>query len=182
MAKRNEAREKRIHIAVFVCIIAYMILLPIIQYFFLEGIKIGDGINICLSEDGWNADQYLSSGYSTCEGSYTWTDGDEMKFQLVRAKKGNYRLRFNVLGTYNGDQTIKVILNGKEAANEEVPELDLEDPTQAQTVEFAIQLKSGRNTLAVQFPDTVSPKALGESDDERMLTLKLTGIDLTPVV
>lgn len=168
----NEKKLKKRYTIIGIIILCYMIILPILQWKFLEGFSIGKGINVFFSLDNWNGDRFIKKGISTSAGSYAWTSGKEIDFFALRAQDKDYLISLGVLATCNGEQTVEVVLNGKEVAELKTKGNEI--------LKVTIHMKKGKNSLVLKFPDAISANELYGSGDETELALQLNSISILP--
>lgn len=113
---------------------------------------------------------YALSGLSPAEEEFTWTEGRKavLKF-LADSRAKSLRGVLNVLNTYNGDQPVEILINGKTAYSGTL--------NGAGTVEFAFpNSKNGLIYMEVELPKAVSPSAAEKSADTRVLALQIDSL------
>ena len=128
---------------------------------------------------GGGSEPYRVSGWSRSEPDYTWTDGTSATLALPIPELGvPYLMRFK-LGSFVyppelPSQDVELFVNGRSLARWSV----------SQTGDFEVviprELTSSTSTLEVEFriPHATSPKAIGQSGDERLLGLRCYWLEL----
>lgn len=117
---------------------------------------------------------YFAEGLSGTEECFTWTDGNKLTMQ---ANLQNYDKKLPIHAfidchVFNGTQRVNVVVNRSERID-----LVAKDGT---PLEFVFSPPTdGKLTLELQLPDAASPKALGISEDPRVLALALKTIVFT---
>lgn len=136
-----------------------------------EPYKLGDKIS--LSGDDWNADDYISEGISANEVSSTWTLGNRIVFNKIRIIDAvpyqKYLMKIKCASTYYGNQEV-IIRQGDAIIFDEIISGENE------IISLVSADEAGVINLTVDLPNAVSPKLIGESEDERVLALALTEI------
>ncbi len=123
--------------------------------------------------DLWNANKYVKSGISICEGNYTWTDGDYIEFEPIQLEDTGEDLTItvNYYSVYGGSQTIIIDNNGEKIYEGIV--------TEAGSISAPIELsETDELNITIELPDSVQPKDVSDSQDERDIALALTTIEL----
>lgn len=119
---------------------------------------------------GGGSERFRQDGWSTTEGQYTWAIGNSSKLVLsIPASAQPFTLRMRLTGFTNPptltEQPVEVFANGQKIA----------DWTVAATADFttvipaAIVKDGGALTIEIKTPKAASPKALGMSEDARVL-------------
>lgn len=124
--------------------------------------------------------RYRTAGWSKTEPEFTWTEGNSAKVSLpVPKDAGSLALRLTAAGMIGGDlahQPVEVFANGQKVADWQV----------GNTAEFSATIPAealkGTGVLQIEFrlPKATSPKALGQSEDPRVLGLAVHEISLSP--
>lgn len=129
-----------------------------------------DMIEINLTTDGWNADEWIESGVSLPEGGFTWTDDNEIKFKGISFQDTNSRkISLSITGIYRDRQTVEIYANQK-LLYQGIAEGEC-------MIETEVPESVGDNVVvAVKLPDAVSPAAVSDVQDERVLGLMLNKI------
>lgn len=118
-----------------------------------------------------NSRAYITTGLSGTEEHFTWTEGHHLDFfaafEDYEPQKSIHS--FIDCGVFNGTQRVNVIVNESQrielVARDGIPlEFDFEPSD------------NGKVHIAMDFPDAVSPKSLGMSEDPRVLALALKTI------
>lgn len=120
-----------------------------------------------------SGERYFVSGLSHAEDEFTWTDGNtcEMHFNVGDTDK-DLLLTLNC-GIYGKKQEVIVEING-----ENITTLLLTGGGE-QKVEIANELiQDGILNIVFYLPDAQSPKELGESEDARLLGLRLYSLSI----
>ncbi|HEY0407504.1 MAG TPA: hypothetical protein VGC89_17350 [Pyrinomonadaceae bacterium] len=127
-----------------------------------------------------DADEYLWHGWSGREESFRWTDGkeaslvfglDEVNDTLLDMKLGPFLPKGKL-----SEQRVHVIVNGQR-----VETLTLkEEGANEYKLLLPKSILSEKNLLVFGLPDANSPRALGLSDDPRLLGVALYWIQLQP--
>lgn len=128
---------------------------------------------IWLSGDQWNADEFINSGVSVNEDSFTWSDGNMMNFNTIHMEDStenrNYILNISASSVFYCPQRVIVYCNGNEVFNHIITkEAELTIPIQVDENRMA--------TITIILPDAISPKEVFGSTDERVLGLGLSKI------
>ena len=140
----------------------------------MRSISIMRNYNIIFFGAKFNASTFINSGISVPENGFTWTDSKEVIFKPIRIsekkcmKSMNMKIIFD--GVYNNSQSVIIECNNKIIYNGLVAHdmRSLKVPVTSNT--------DGIITLKFYFPDAVSPKMLGQSNDSRLLALSLKNI------
>jgi hypothetical protein len=126
-------------------------------------------------------DAILASGWSSVRESWgRWTDGTEavLGFRIEGAPKSTtIQMSLNALVTPTHAQHVEVLANNRRVGN-----WYFASPREARQA-FAIippdaLRDDGIVVLELRLPDAVSPKALGLSDDSRLLGIGLTSLSI----
>jgi hypothetical protein len=125
------------------------------------------------------SEPYRSMGWSNTEEKFTWTEGNLARLTLpIGSKKGALKLRMMMSALTNPPelpfQPVEVLANQKQAAQWQVS-----SPGEF-TVIIPAEAVSAGTTLEIEFrtPKAVSPKALGKSEDARMLGICVNWLEL----
>mgnify|MGYP000866411609 CR=1 FL=1 len=117
-----------------------------------------------------NADLYVSQGLSSAEENFAWTDGSVMRMTFMISdykQHAKYKMILHCLGTFNGKQNVEITQKTVDCITKDT----ICGKTQ---IEFdVIPDENGYVELTFTFPDAISPKELGESDDTRQLAIQL---------
>ena len=133
----------------------------------IETIGFTDGPYYC-------APEYVTRGISGCEGPFSWTDGYEMEIAApVDEAVTAVRVKLNTYMTYHGYQRVNVRQGG-----ELVYEGGIEGDNE---IAFVVRAENGEARFVIELPGAVSPAALGESGDGRVLALALRRMKLYDV-
>lgn len=132
------------------------------------GIKLGERIGFTASS--YSAGQYIVTGVCGPEENFSWTYGNVSEFRFnLPANSGSVRGNIDLYDVFNGSQTVEVYVNG-ELVNTQVQQ-------GGGTVAFDFMCpEDGAVALELVLPDAVSPLELGQSTDDRALSLAITGI------
>lgn len=140
------------------------VICPITQY--------EEGKKIFFASDNRNCEKYVLNGISNNEMSFAWTNGNvlEIRFTLDKnlretdARKIN--AYFDVKKVYNEMQQISVLVNNKTVYYTILHDGD--------NLEFEFDIPEDNNIeMEIQFPDAISPKEMGISEDKRKLAIAL---------
>lgn len=121
-----------------------------------------------------NSSAYNIIGLSHSEEHFTWTDGGFLLMQACLQNFDNARPVHAVIdcNVFNGVQRVNVAVNDSNRLRLTVK--------QGSALEFDFMPpQDGKLTLEFEFPDAVSPKKLGLSEDSRDLALALKSIVFT---
>lgn len=135
--------------------------------------RLNSDATIGFTSDLWNANKYVKSGISICEGDYTWTDGDYVEFEPIQLEDTGEELTItvNYYSVYGGSQTIIIDNNGEKIYEGVV--------TEAGSISAPIELsETDELNITIELPDSVQPKDVSDSQDERDIALALTTIDI----
>ena len=133
---------------------------------------------ISFSGDTWNADAYVTSGISSNENDFTWTDGNEVQFKRIKIQdckeKKDYVMNLQVHNVYAKSQDIQIISNGELVYDAELTgEGILHIPVSTDA--------EGYLNLSILLPNAISPVEYEGLADERKLALALGSITFTLV-
>lgn len=131
--------------------------------------EIGIGQEIIFLADGYNASNYVYKGLYNPESWGSWTSGYEFGMCAISNTDAK-RLRCEMaVGVYNSQQNISVSVNGNVVyegiATGETVVFDFENPGIGEILDIQIYM-----------PDAVSPKELGDSEDDRVIALGMKNI------
>lgn len=131
-------------------------------------------VEINFTDVDFNANLFAISGLSYCEGSHTWTDGNELVIRALVPKSVNkVNVQFDLVNTFYGNQEIivyqadQIIYHG--IANS------------AHSFSFELSPNSGNCGFKIYLPNAISPADIGESADTRKLALDLQKISISKV-
>ncbi|WP_139236543.1 hypothetical protein [Rugamonas rubra] len=117
-----------------------------------------------------NLSTLLAGGWSQPEARGVWSEGAESTLLLpLPAGRQVRHLRINGL-YYNGMRTSSVSLNGKDIGQIALDNALIDLPADARPATVL--------SIGLRHPQATSPKALGQSDDGRVLAFQLQGITL----
>ena len=123
-----------------------------------------------------SANPFIMLGFSGAEQNFTWTDGREsqMLFKLLPAKANRDLLCKMEYGVYAGPQRVIVNANGKKI-------LEYTAKNHEKKVFFIPKeiIQNDELLLSFSFPDAVSPKKRGESNDARELALSMRSLSIS---
>ncbi len=118
---------------------------------------------------GGNSVPYLVSGWSHTEADFTWTEGQSavLSFNLPR-NVGPLVLKMKLAGLINPpellSQRVEIYVNQQKLVEWEVGETaELQADVPAELT------KAGALTVELKMPQAASPKAVGKSEDNRVL-------------
>jgi hypothetical protein len=127
------------------------------------------GVRIAFGQTG-GSEPYRSMGWSKSEEKFTWTEGNSARLLLpIGSRKGALKLRMMISALTNPPelpfQPVEVLANQKQIAQWQVS-----SPGEFTTIIPAEAVSAG-STLEIEFrmSKAVSPKALGQSEDARVL-------------
>ncbi len=139
--------------------------------FDVQNFSIELGEHICFYGLHNNSKVYVIKGLSSAEESFTWTEG---KTLVLNAKLESFEVSRSVCAVidcnvFTGKQRVNISINGAQSK-----ELVAQD---GQYLKFDfIPPADGKLSVEIDFPDAVSPKQLGVSEDPRQLALALKTI------
>jgi hypothetical protein len=128
---------------------------------------------------GGNSERFRLSGWSDTETEFTWSQGTAAKLELpIGSDAGPWTLKLAMAGLIHEPdlpfQPVEVYANDKKIAEWQV----------GNTAEFAATIPDDVNKaggkLAIEFrtPKAVSPKALGQNQDSRVLGICVRWVEL----
>lgn len=125
--------------------------------------------------EGETANQYCVSGFSSNEGTHTWTEGTEalLRFDIDNMDK-NLALYLDYDMVIGGSQTVRIYANDvfiTEYVAEQAEEKEIIIPKDTIGEDGTLFVK-------LELPDADSPYNLGMSNDVRLLALMMRGIRL----
>ena len=131
------------------------------------------GDQILFYSDEANSDNYMVTGFSGREETFTWTDGKEASLffyaPYLAGKNVTASLEFS--DVYNGNQQIKIMTN-----NEYVFDSTY---TEGGTINFSFTVpESGMVSIYIELPDACSPFSVGTSNDDRNLGLQIRSFEM----
>lgn len=121
--------------------------------------------------EGEQADQaeYVASGLSGWEGSYVWTDGNELVFSVLKPDRETSCMNVLVTRVFNGSQHVRVYVNEQKMMDERL--------TAPANLKVPLTVNdSGVVSVRFELPDAAVPAELGDSSDMRMLALAISSI------
>lgn len=122
----------------------------------------------------WNADEYIKNGIFSSEKDFTWSIGNEIVFKKIKIGKEQksieYKMRISLFGIYTDKQTITILCN-----NRSIYKNIIDNKTKNIDIPVITDEK-GYLHLRILLPDAISPKARGESEDNRSLAIALKSI------
>lgn len=127
------------------------------------------GKRILFGKNG-GSEPYRTAGWSQTEEQFTWTEGTGAKLSLpVGSQKGALTFRAKASAFIKPpellSQPVEVVANGKAIAQWEVSnEAEFSAAVPAEVVKAGDTLE-----IELRTPKAVSPKALGQSEDKRVL-------------
>lgn len=130
-------------------------------------------VTIGFTSDLWNANKYVKSGISICEGDYTWTDGDYIEFEPIQLEDTDEELTItvNYYSVFGGSQNVIIDNNGEKIFEGVV--------TEAGSISAPIELsETDELNIIIELPDSVQPKDVSDSQDSRDVALALTTIEI----
>jgi hypothetical protein len=137
------------------------------------------GMRIAFGQTG-GSEPYRSMGWSKSEEKFTWTEGNSAKLLLpIGSRKGALTLRMMMSAltkpTELPFQPVEVLANQRQVAQWQVS-----SPGEFTTIIPAEAVGAG-STLEIEFrmSKAVSPKALGQSEDPRVLGICVHWLELT---
>ena len=128
---------------------------------------------------GGESERYRDAGWSKTERDYTWSEGPVAKLNLpIPADAGVLTLNMKLGGLTKPptlvSQPVQVVVNGRKIADWQV----------ADTADFTAQIPAevtktgGTLTVELRLSNATSPKALGLSDDGRVLGIRAYSLEL----
>lgn len=128
-----------------------------------------------------NSTKYLSSGWSTADEQFTWSEGTSAKLDLpIGPAPGGLRLVAKIAAFINPPelptQPVELYASGTKIGEWQVGD----------TADFLAQVpasatqKGGRLLLEFRTPRALSPSAAGKGNDPRLLGIALHRIELIP--
>jgi hypothetical protein len=129
---------------------------------------------------GTGSERFKQDGWSDTEKQFTWTIGNSAKLTLsIPPNAGPLNLRVRLTGLTKAPQLafqpVAILANGQKIADWEV----------SRTADFtavipaAIAKKGGILTIELKTPKATSPKALGMSNDARVLGVLCSELAIT---
>lgn len=121
------------------------------------------------------ADRYFVEGLARAETEFIWTSGKAGKLHFLFADETNrdLMLQINLKRLYHAPQRLIVACEGMTLFDSIIAE--------AQPVRIPVPaacIHGNELELSLQFPDAVSPKSFGESEDARELAFAITSFSL----
>lgn len=134
------------------------------------------GTPLIFYQEGYNVEGYLKKGFSQPEATHTWTDGTETQL--------NFRLESGLVGetleawlqlkyVFNGQQTVTITVNGECVFDGVVSE--------GEDIYFSFTAADEIVDIIFYIPDSVSPLALGVSQDDRQLALAFQSLQFRAI-
>ncbi len=125
-----------------------------------------------------NITKYYETGLTVPEDTYTWTEGNEVKFNFALSEtEKNYMLEL-CTGVYGERQKVDVLVNDELLdsiiVNNSQEEYKVLIPGNIVNMESEISLK-------LELPDAVSPLELGEGEDPRPRALSIRKLVIQPL-
>lgn len=128
-------------------------------------------------------ERFRRSGWSPSEQAFTWTDGRSARLRFeLRPVKAHVGIRMRLTGLFKAPQlaaqTVRVWVNGTKITEWNV----------AATSDFRVIVPmellrpDGRLDIKLELPFAVSPKALGISEDPRILGVRCSEVEITRAV
>ena len=128
---------------------------------------------------GGESERYRGAGWSKTEKDFTWSEGPIAKLNLpIPADAGVLTLNMKLGGLTKPptltSQAVQVMVNGQKIADWQV----------ADTADFTAQIPAevtrtgGILTIELHLANATSPKALGLSDDDRLLGIRAYSLEL----
>lgn len=136
-----------------------------------EGVRYRLGEVVSLDDPGCDGYRYFPKGLPRTEGEPAWTDGTGMGLYLYISEEveRDLELRLGLYDVYDPPQQILVMCGDEILFDGSVGEQE-----SAVTVPVPADcIREHMLGLTFQFPEAVSPKELGEGEDERKMTLAL---------
>lgn len=136
----------------------------------------GDAIRF---EKGGNSFKYTESGWSSNEGPYRWTNGKNatMKFWIEQVPETIF-LNLDASSFVTPQmrsQRVLITINGKALPHQ----INVSEDHQIYSVPIYKMCIRGLNTIRFSFPDAISPRDLGISQDSRILGIAVRSISFT---
>lgn len=130
--------------------------------------------------DSAEAENFLGDGWAATETGFRWSDGARASLIFRLRELAPLRWRMALTPFLHGDQltrqTVRVLLNGERVSEHLL--------SNAATTVLEAALPRGflklENCLTLDFPDAVSPAALGLSTDVRQLAIAVQWIEFLP--
>ncbi len=122
------------------------------------------------------ASRYFTYGLSGVEESqYAWTDGkrSQIRMKLNEAPANDLKLQLQYSSVFNGQQRLIVSSGGSILFNDVVTSLQQQSVAIIVPKELVIDHKL---TLALEFPDAVSPESISGIQDPRKLAFSVTAL------
>lgn len=130
-------------------------------------------------KQGADSEAYRASGWSGTEAEFTWTEGTSAKLALPIGKDGSALTLKVTAGALTGTnlpfQPVEVWVNGRKLADWQVSttaELSADVPAEL--------AKTGMLNVEFRTPKATSPKALGQSEDPRILGIAVHHVTVLP--
>ncbi len=133
----------------------------------------GGKLEILMSGERGNAEEYVAGGISGAEDGFRWTLGDQMDIRYPNtAHAEKLSVVINVKKTFNGTQRYQVLdLEGKELENSK-----LEGPG---TIRFTLYPDGEDVAFSLRFPDAaVISDVLENSSDSRKVAMQISSIEI----
>ena len=130
------------------------------------------GNKIMFTKEGYNAGQYVTTGIMGPEIDYSWTSGDSlnMSFTFADAASKNIVGKIECINVFNGNQRIEIEMSGSNVYSESI--------NAAKTITFNGKVpRDGKVTIKMSFPDSISPAALGISEDGRNIAIAIKSME-----
>lgn len=143
---------------------------PRSRHLYINIYKMGTVIN------WWELSKYASSGISTPESKYIWTDGKEFRsvFILDEIPMNKIHGTIELLNVFNGSQTVNVFVNGENVLNDVIVD--------GQNVEFDCDPpEQDFLDIRILLPDSMAPSKLHINGDNRKLALAIRSIQLSEI-
>jgi hypothetical protein len=125
--------------------------------------------------DKYNARDYIISGMSGVEESFTWTEGNNVEFEIPidNVTADGMNCSINLAAVFNGEQSVEAYVNDELVYSDLVTSV-------SNKIEFKINKNdSGLYNIRLVLPDAISPKEIGQSEDPRCLALAIQFIQIT---
>ncbi len=135
---------------------------------------LGDEVSFAAADTARN---YIVSGFSTNEGTHTWTVGNTavLAFDLKDAQDTDLLVKIKLYTVYNAPQNVQIY-----AGDKLVSKFVLGKKEQIKPFGIPAEyVKDGHLELKFVMPDAVSPRSLGISSDSRNLALGFKTLVIT---
>lgn len=129
---------------------------------------------------GGNSEHYRVSGWSHTETDFTWTEGTSAKLELpVTAGAGPWILKVSMSGLIQPPQRPSQLVE-MYANDQKIAEWQVGNVSEfTATIPAEVTKTSGALALEFRTPNATSPKALGMSEDTRILGVCVRSVELT---